>query len=426
MKPNRKSPPPLHPIDTPTIFTRQDARAANGLNLTCLHDPRQETCKIEIILPHGTYYQPRPVIASTAINLLNDGTTTLSAAEIAEFFDFHGAYIHLAAGVHHSSISILSLREHAGKMIEMIAKMIIESTFPEREMEIYLRNKQQQHEDNMGKTSYLARRAFLGLLNGEQHPYANHFTGEDFARVTTATVRHFYRERLTATATRVILSGNIDDALPNLVERAFAPLPSFHVAPDERFPFAPATPGVYRIEKQGAVQASIYAGKEGVHLHDEDYIPFLLLNTILGGYFGSRLMSNIREEKGYTYGVYSSNVNLNQGANWMITTDVNAGQADATIDEIRKEITRLQEELVPDDELNLVKNYYHGEILRELDGAYAQADMLGYYLMHDLDLSFCLRALERVKECTPERLLELARKHLPLDKMITVIVGSKS
>ncbi|MDR0766483.1 MAG: insulinase family protein [Odoribacteraceae bacterium] len=426
MKINRHSPPALHPPGTPTLIPHRDTRLGNGMNVTCLHDPLQETCKIDLVLPHGIYHQPRPLLASTTINLLNEGTGTLTAAEIAEFFDFHGASIELHTGMHHSTISILSLREHAGKMIEMLATMILESAFPRREMEIFTRNKKQQHEDNMGKTSYLAQRAFSRLLHGEQHPYANHFTGEDFDRVTTAGIREFYRARLSATATRVILSGNVDEAaLLPVVERAFSSLPPLPLAPDEEIPPSPASPGIYRVDKPKAVQASIRVGKEGARLHEEDYIPFLLLNTVLGGYFGSRLMSNIREEKGYTYGIHSANVNLERGAYWMISTEVNAGQANATVDEIRKEITRLQEKTIPDDELRLVKSYYHGEILRELDGVYAQAGTLRYYLEYGLDLSFYLRALESVKACTPARLLEIARERLPLDKMIFVIAGGE-
>jgi predicted Zn-dependent peptidase len=391
-----------------------------------LHDPRQEILKLDLVLPHGTYHQPRPIVASTMINLLNEGTTSLSAAEIAEFFDFHGAALDLHTGTHHSEINILSLRCHAPVMIKMLASMLLDSTFPHREMEIYTRNKRQQHEDNMEKTSYLAQRNFLRLLYGEQHPYANHFTAADFDRVTTEEIRAFHRSRLSAPACRLFLSGNVDDALLQIIDHAFSPLPSPPLAPDAEIPSTPAIPGVYRIDKPGAVQASIRVGKSGVRIHEEEFIPFQLLNMALGGHFGSRLMTNIREEKGYTYGIHSTNVKRARGAYWLVSTEVNAACTDATIDEIQKEIRRLQEEPIPDEELHLVKNYYHGELLRELDGLFAQADALKYYVNYDTDTTFCLRALERIRTCPADELRLLARKYLNLDEMIIVIAGDQT
>jgi predicted Zn-dependent peptidase len=423
MKVHREIAPALHPLAPPSLLPYRQETTGNGLPVIYLHDPRQEMFKIDLVLPHGAYHQPRPLVASTTINLLNAGTRALEAAGIADFFDFHGASVETRAGVHRSGISLLSPRRHAAKMIEMLATMLLDSTFPRRELEIHARNGRQAHEDDMEKTSYLARRAFLRLLHGEGHPYANHFTTADFDRVTVEDARAFHRSRLSAPACRLILSGNVDDDLPRVIERAFSPLPREPLAPDGEIPLAPATPGVYRFEKPGAVQASLRVGKRGVRLEDDDYIPFQLLNMALGGYFGSRLVSNIREDKGYTYGIYSMNVNLALGAYWMISTEVNASQADAALDEIRREIARLQEEPIPDEEMRLVKSYDHGELLRELDGTFAQAEALKHDLDYGTDTSFCTRALERARDCTPETLLSLAREHLRLDEMLSVIVG---
>ncbi|MDR1273148.1 MAG: insulinase family protein [Odoribacteraceae bacterium] len=423
MKINRRTPPPPAPLATPSLLPCQQFALGNGLQVTCLHDPSRELVKIDVSLPCGAYHQPRPIVASTALNLLNEGTSTRPAEEIADFLDFHGAFLDLSCGMHRSEIGILSLARHATGMIDMLASMILDSTFPRREMEIYLRNKKQQHADNMEKTSYLAREAFLRLLHGERHPYANRVEAGDFDRVTSEEARAFHRSRLSAPGCRVVLSGNIDDALPRAIERHLAAMPGEPLRPDAETPTDPAPPGLYRVSKPGAVQASLRVGKSGVRLDDEDHAPFQLLNMALGGYFGSRLMSNIREDKGYTYGIQSANVNLARGAYWMILADVNARHAEATVDEIRKEIRRLQEEPMSDEELQLVKTCYHGEVLQTLDGVFAQADALKYYLEHGTDASFCLRALEQARRCTPESLMLLARKHLSLDEMYTVIVG---
>ena len=144
---------------------------------------------------------------------------------------------------------------------------------------------------------------------------------------------------------------------------------------------------------------------------------------VLGGYFGSRLMSNIREEKGYTYGIGSYNVPMPLSAQWMIATDVNADQTEATIEECLKEIQRLRDELVPEEELNLVKSNFNGDILRELDGVFSQSDALKHKLNYGLDNSFYLDIIDRIKACTPDDLQRIARKHLNPEEMFIITAG---
>lgn len=182
-------------------------------------------------------------------------------------------------------------------------------------------------------------------------------------------------------------------------------------------------PGNGHVSKENCVQSSIRIGKSSVRLTDDDYAGYMLLNTILGGYFGSRLMSNIREEKGYTYGIGSFNVSLPQRSYWSITTEVNNEYTEATIEEIFKEIHKLRTETVPAEELNLVKNYLYGDLLRELDGVFAQSDSLKHKLNYGLDNSFYIGIIEKIRQCTPEAILELADKYWNPEEMYIVTAG---
>jgi predicted Zn-dependent peptidase len=264
---------------------------------------------------------------------------------------------------------------------------------------------------------------FRRLLFGKDHPYSNHFTTEDFDKVTPHLVREFYRKRLSASDCRIMLSGRIDETVLDEVARHFSAFDRHPLPEDTPIPFSPAPPGHYRIEKADTVQSSIRIGKNGIQLLNEEYTAFQLLNTVLGGYFGSRLMSNIREEKGFTYGINSFNVNLPLGAYWSIATDVNSTQMKAALAEIEKEIRRLQQEPVPEKELDLVKSFYYGELLRELDGVFAQADALKHKLNYHTDNTFYLDMMEKIRQCTSEELMLLARKHLNIEELYTVIAG---
>lgn len=420
---NRNIEPLITEISRPTLWGHQQMTLPNGLEIVYLHDPNQEVFKLDMVIPSGAYYQPQPIVASTMLSMLNEGTRKHTSEEIAELFDYHGAYVDYNCGVHKSEVSMISLNKYAKETIRMVAEMILESTFPQKELEIYMRNKKQQHLVSLEKTAYLARMEFLSRFFGEKHPYANHFTTEDFDRVTPELLMNFYKERVQASSSRLMLCGNISETVLGEISEAFAPMSDLPLPEAKQFDMNAYAPGRYKVSKPDAVQTSIRIGKSGVSLLDEDYTDFQILNMVLGGYFGSRLMSNIREEKGYTYGIGSYNVTMPLASYWMIATDVNAEQSEATIEECMKEIRRLQTELIPEEELNLVKSYFNGELLRELDGVFAQSDALKHKLNYGIDNTFYLRIIDRIRSCTAEDLMQLANKYLKPEEMYIITAG---
>ena len=303
----------------------------------------------------------------------------------------------------------------------MLAEIITESNIPDKELEIYLTNKRQEYLVNLEKTSYLAKQKFSALIFGEDHPYANRIEESDYQRITVSLIRDFYHRYYQAGQFRIFICGHVNEGLLNTVTRLFGnlPIPSPGNI-SKKLPFHAAQPGRYHVSKENCVQSSIRIGKSSVRLTDDDYAGYMLLNTILGGYFGSRLMSNIREEKGYTYGIGSFNVSLPQRSYWSITTEVNNEYTEATIEEIFKEIHKLRTETVPAEELNLVKNYLYGDLLRELDGVFAQSDSLKHKLNYGLDNSFYIGIIEKIRQCTPEAILELADKYWNPEEMYIV------
>lgn len=420
---NRNIEPSITEISRPSLWEHQRITLPNGIEIVYLHDPNQEVFKMDVVLSAGAYDQPRPVIASSMLNMLNEGTRQHTSAEIAELFDYHGAYVDFNCGMHKSELNLISLNKYAAQTIRMLAEMTLESTFPPKELEIYIRNRKQQHLVNIEKTSYLARMEFIHRLYGEEHPYANRFTLEDFDKLTPELLLDFYRERIQASQCRIMICGNVSDAVLQEINQAFAPMSNIPLPLGKEFTIQPSAPGRYNVLKPDAVQTSIRIGKTGVPLLDEDYTYFQLLNTILGGYFGSRLMSNIREEKGYTYGIGSYNVTMPLASHWMIATDVNADKTEATIEECMKEIRRMQEEPVSEEELGLVKSYFNGELLRELDGVFAQSDALKHKLNYGQDNTFYLHAIDRIRNCTPDDIMRLARKYLNPEEMYVITAG---
>lgn len=422
--PNRNLPPQLTPLSIPTLLPHRKYQLANGVEIVYLNDPVQEVFKIDVLFEAGVYYQPRPLIASTTINMLNEGSSRHSAEEIADLFDYYGAYVDFNSGLNKAELSLISLNKYAEETLRMLAEIIQTSTIPEKELEIYLTNKHQEYLVNLEKTAYLARKKFSALLFGEDHPYANQIQDNDFHQVTAGQIRDFYRRYYRPENCRIIICGNVNEKILQLIEELFGNLPTSTATPETpNHPFQTASPGRYHLNKENSVQTSLRIGCPGVRLTEADYAGFMLLNTILGGYFGSRLMSNIREEKGYTYGISSFNVSMPSGSYWCISTDINDEYTEATIDETFKEIRKLQTEAVSSDELALVKNFLHGDLLRELDGVFAQSDALKHKLNYGLDNSIYTHLIQSIKQCTPEELLQLANKYWQMENMYIVTAG---
>lgn len=421
---NRKISPALAPMSIPTILPYRRLILENGIEVVYIHDPAQNVFKIDVVFEAGIYYQSQPLIASTALNMLNEGTRLYNAEAIADLFDFYGAYVDFNCGLNKAELNMISLNKYAKETITMMAEMLTDSIVPEKELDIYLTNKRQEFLVNNEKTAYLARKKFSEVMFGARHPYANQISEKDFTVLSASQVREFYHQYIHATNCRIMVCGNVDEHLLQIIIEQFSRVQSPKELPEiPEYQFKPSPVQRYHTEKSNTVQSSLRIGKSGVRLTDEDYAGFILLNTILGGYFGSRLMSNIREDKGYTYGISSFNVSMPLGSYWCIATDINNEYVDATIDETIKEIHRLQTEAVAEEELTLVKNFLHGDLLRELDGAFAQSDALKHKLNYQLDNQVYLKIIRQIKACTADDLLVLANKYLNPDEMYIVTAG---
>ncbi|MBP9029931.1 MAG: insulinase family protein, partial [Bacteroidales bacterium] len=157
-----------------------------------------------------------------------------------------------------------------------------------------------------------------------------------------------------------------------------------------------------------------------------DMPGLVVLNTILGGYFGSRLMRNIREDKGFTYGISSFIIPMAELSALVVSTEVGSAFTEKTVDEVFKEMIKLQTEPVSNDELELVRGYMTGQVLRTFDGPFAIADSLAsLFQYNNLDFEYINNLIRTINEITPTQLLGLAKKYLDVDRMVVSIAGSK-
>jgi len=422
---NRKKTPEYHQIKEIPIIRAEKHHLSNNIPLYTINAGSLDIIKIEFIFKAGSWFEPIPLVSSATNAMLNEGTTNRTSEQISETFDYYGAFFHLNVDKDTASIVLFTLKKYLSETLTVIEDIIKNSVFPEKEFEVYINKRKQHFIIEKNKVNTLARDKFLESLFGKDHPYGSDISLENFDQVTTDQLIDFYKIFYHAENCQIIVAGKIDSNLINTIEKFLGKNDwngnSRYV--DRPIPVTSPKQGEYYIKKNKAVQSAIRIGKVLFNKLHPDYPGMLVLNTILGGYFGSRLMKNIREEKGYTYGISSLIISLHHSGYLTIASEVGADIYKDAIKEIYKEIRSLREKPVPLDELTLVKNYLLGELLRMFDGPFALADSFRSILEYGLNYDFFYKGIDTVKNITPEEILSLAQKYLNEGSFSQVVAG---
>ncbi len=392
----------------------------HGASIFIVENESEELVKIEFVFPAGTGEESKPLLATATSSMLTEGAGEFSAEEISEIKDYYGAKIQLGVGKDVASVSLVCLPANLKHLVPLLAKIVVEPNFPEKEFESYKRRTRARLEVNLEKVEILCRLAFSRAFFGDGK-YAERYDPNDFDQLTRADLIDFHRSNYSLTDAAIFISGTgTKEALEFIKQHVIAS--DGKVSLNRRTDFSPS--GKTHFErKEGALQSAIRMGMPALKREDEDYPAFYLTNTILGGYFGSRLMQNIREDKGYTYGIGSGINQLKDLSFLLISTQVGANHTEATLHEIKREIKRLRIEAVPDGELELVKNYTAGTLLRSFDGTFNQASLLKTMHLHDLSQTYYTEFLQKIYAVDSDDIMRMAKTYFDPDKFTIAVVG---
>lgn len=423
---NRQQPPAFKTIDKINVIKTKQSKLDNGIDFYSLSAGSQEITKIEFIFKAGMYHQPATLIASTTNTMLESGTRTFTADQISDGIDFYGSFLELQVEQDFATITLYSLNKYMDESLAFIEEILKYPTFPEHEFKIHTANKRQKHAINSQKVNVLAKRKFTGLLFGEHHPYGIEVKDEDFDRVNINELKEFFNARYAYNNCTIIASGNLPTNILSTLNNFFG-LGQWGSAGfknnTKQVPLGTTTQLKHFVHKDDAIQSAIRVGRILFNKTHPDYFKFQVLNTILGGYFGSRLMANIREDKGYTYGIGSGINNLVHAGYFYVSTEVGADVTVQTLTEIYKEIKLLREKPVGKSELETVRNYMLGNFLRSVDGPFALADKFKAIWEYGLDYDFFDNYFAAVKTVTPAELQDLANKYLQENDLIECVAG---
>lgn len=405
-------------VDMPHALCRT---AKNGVKIYSLPTDDFEVVRFTLVFRAGTSVQLKPFVASSTLNMLGEGSSTMTAQQIADELDFYGSYFDVNIDRDYTYISFCSLSKFFAPTIRVAREIVLKPIFPERELKTYCQKRKQSLKIERRKIEVKSRELFAEALFGAEHPYGISASEERYDDVTREDVVAMYERCYTADNCFVVMSGRIDDNVMGAVEELIVGLSRGEACHVKGMP----TNTTYRLhsEVKDALQSSIRIGRLLFPRTHPDFVGMQVVASILGGYFGSRLMSNLREEHGYTYGVSAAMINFDSEGYFALATQVAREHRDDALKEIYSEIELLREELVSEEELEMVKNVMIGEILRILDGPFGIADVTIENIMCGMDNGATERSVETIAAITAAEVRDLARRYLERDMLVEVVVG---
>jgi predicted Zn-dependent peptidase len=396
----------------------------NNLPVYAVDAGAEELVMVEFVFHAGNWHEEKNIVAATTNFLLKNGTKNKTAFAVNEHFEFYGAYLNRSCYAETATLTLHTLSKHLPHLLPVVAEVLTESIFPEEELSIYKQNQKQKLEVNLKKCDFVANRLIDDYLFGFHHPYGRYTSTKDYDALQREELVNFYKQYYLNGKCMLFVAGKLPADIQEQLNQAFGSLPfNQSTIVEKEIKSLPATQKKYSITNDAnGVQAAIRIARPFFNRHHPDFAKVQVLNNIFGGYFSSRLMSNIREDKGYTYGIHSYLQNHIHESAWLIATEAGRDVAAATIEEVYKEMKLLQTELIDEDELHLVRNYMIGGLLGDLDGPFQIIARWKSYILNNLNEDYFYNSIKTIKTISAEELQELAKKYLNADEFYELVV----
>ena len=357
--------------------------------------------------------------------MLKEGTRRHTSAEIAEFFDFYGASIGMPYNLDNSSFTLYSLSKHLEILLPMVAEILTNAAFPAHELTSLIERYKQRLQVDLNRADVVAYRQLTEFIYGATHPYGYNSSKAGFEGLTRADLQQHFKQHFHAGNCMIVISGKLASNTANLLERYLGKIPKQATSISNDFPAIIDSPQHVYIPHNEKSQSAIRIGRRLFNRKHPDFLGMYVLSTLFGGYFGSRLMMNIREQNGYTYGVYSSLDTMRHSGFLYIATEVGNEFIELTLKEIYKEMKVLRETEASAEELQMLRNYLMGTLLNGLDGAFNASELVRALVLDGLPLSYFQDLVNTILHITPKQLQQLAQQYLQEEDFWQVVVGNQ-
>ena len=425
---DRTTPPPIRQLSEFSIALPERRVMKNGMPLNIINAGTEDVVRFDLLIGGGQWHQEQPLQAMFTNRMLREGTRRMTSAQIAEKLDYYGAWLELSSSVNYGFITLYSLNKYFSRTLSVIAEMVKAPLFPAKELSVVADTNKQQFLVNSTRVEMIARKQLNRALFGAEHPFGRYAVAEDYDRITPEVLRDFYQKYYHSGNCSVYISGKVTPDIirsieENLGDDAWGEVKDKPVMQA----VAPRTTSEKHlfVEREDALQSSLKMGSFVMDRQHPDFLKARVMVTLFGGYFGSRLMSKIREHKGYTYGIGAGIVSDPDTGILIISTEAANEYINSIIAEVYREMDKLCNELVPQGELEMVKNYMLGDLCRSYEGPFSLSDAWIYIETAGLDDKFFIRSLDAIRGITREEIQRLAQAYFCKENLIEVVAGKK-
>lgn len=422
---DRTKAPNLLEVEDFNIPLTEQTILPNGIKLHCINMGSTDVMRIDLIFHSGKWDQKKTLIATFTNLLLKEGTNNLNSQKIAELLDYYGAWLQSSVTQHNSYIALYILNKHIESLLPILEAIVKEPTFPESEFETIITRHKQQHIINREKVDHLCLEASVEQLYGKNHPYGKHVEESDFNNITINDLKEFHRQHYRSGNCTIMLTGKVTPEHQQLVINFFGQNSwgKNTEQPKKEFEISRNKDTRIHIPKLDAIQSAIRISSPTIARNHPDFNALRVLNTVFGGYFGSRLMTSIREEKGYTYGIGSSIASQQKGSTLTISTQTGSEYVEPLIEAVFEEMEKLKLNPISSDELECVRSYMLGDFTRSFDGPFAIADAHISLLANNLDVSYYKNQMQAIRTIDAATIHQMALKYFDRNIFYIAVAG---
>lgn len=421
---NRYTAPEFQTIKDLTFVHPESIGYTNGLRAFVFQAPELDLIKFEFVFDNVFDSAENPLLNTVLCSMLKEGTKTYTSAEIAEHIDFYGAYLMPEYSFDHTALTLYTMHKYVNNVLPLIKDILTNSIIPQKELDTYIRNNKQSLLISLQKNDFVARRLFYQHVFGPTR-YGVVPTPEAYDTIKREVLLELHHKQFRPSNCTLFIAGNVDDAVLRMVEDLFSD--NWGVAPEIVHPhsFQLVMPeGKLILEsKAEALQSAIRMGGLMVNRAHADFPAVQFVNTLLGGFFGSRLMTNIREDKGYTYSIGSAVGSLKYEGFFTIASEVGTAVTNATLAEIENEFENLRQQQSSVEEVELVRNYLLGTMLGSLESIFSHVDKFKAVYFSGLDLNYYSYYNKVIQEITPADVQDIAIRYFDYSKLVKIVVG---
>jgi zinc protease len=416
--------PPVYPFDARMDIPVRALTLGNGAAVFMIEAGTEEIMRIEFVFKAGMIREDLPLLATSVNMMLTEGSQSYSAEELNNILDYYGIFLNMNAEKDNAGLTVYFLNNHFEKVLELLVEILFRPMFPAKELGILMNKRLNWFRINREKVQNIAGDRFFESVFGSHHPYGRQVKEADFGVMIPSLLKDFHSKCYRPEKMTMIVSGKIPASAADSFEKYFGGLRSMEVYTEDSKARIIEGPGKkVHIEKKGAIQTAIRIGSAAITKRHPDYPRLKFLNVLLGGYFGSRLMKNIREEKGFTYGIHSSVSSYELSGYFLVSTEVGKENAARAVDEIYRELQLLRSVPPGIAELEIVRNYMAGEMVRMFDGPFAIAESYKSVWEFGLDFNYFTGMMKTIRTITPDEVMELALKYCNSEDFYQITAG---